>query len=113
MADLSMYRSNDKTYTLNFKDGDETPISIVGSTILFTVKKLPNDIDSSALISKRVTTHVNATSGITQVTITKTDSTIDVGNYVYDMKLIDSSGNNTTIPGGSFTIKRDITRTTS
>lgn len=110
MTDLSMYRANDKTWTLTFKDGDGTPISLVGATLLFTVKRLPNDADTSALISKRVTTHTNATSGITAVTITNSDSNLAIGNYFYDFKLIDSGGNNTTVTCGSFTIKRDITR---
>jgi hypothetical protein len=113
MADLTMFRANDKTWTLTFKDSDDVPINIYGSTILLTVKKNANDPDSSAIITKRVTTHIDATSGVSAITVTKTDSAKDVGNYVYDMKLIDSAGDNTTIPGGSFFIKRDITRATS
>jgi len=113
MADLSMFRGDDKTWNLTFTDSNGTAINLTSATIFLTVKKNTSDADTSAVISKTVTAHTNPTGGISALTVTHTDSAIAIGNYYYDIQLVDSAGSVTTITNGSFTIKRDITVRTS
>jgi hypothetical protein len=113
MADLEMYRGDDKTINLTFTNSAGSPIDLTSASIFFTVKKYSDDADASALISKKVTSHTQATGGLSSVTISDSDSNIAIGNYKFDIQLVDSAGSVTTVTTGSFSIKRDITiRTT-
>lgn len=113
MADLEMYRGDDKTINLTFTDSTGSPIDLTSASIFFTVKKFGTDGDSAALISKKVTSHTQATAGLSSITISDIDSNISIGNYKFDIQLVDSASSVTTVTTGSFTIKRDITiRTT-
>jgi hypothetical protein len=113
-TDLSIYRGDDKTWNLNFTDANGSPIDLTNSVIYFTVKKKTGDLDASAYIAKDITSHSQATGGISAITITDTDSDIAVGTYYYDIQLVDSVGIVTTITTGNFLVLRDITiRTTT
>jgi hypothetical protein len=109
MTNLEMYRGDDKTFNLTFTDSDGDPIDLTDAKVFLTVKRRQTDADSAAIIAKKVTSHSQATGGITAVTVTHTDSAVDVGSYYYDIQLVDSNTDVTTITTGSFTIKRDIT----
>jgi hypothetical protein len=79
---------------------DGVATSIVGSTVLFTVKSTEyddDDTDGSALIQKTVTSHTDPTHGISTITLTPAD-TRDVvpGNYYYSIK-IDLASNDVTV----------------
>jgi hypothetical protein len=69
---------------------------ITGYTIFFTVKKNTNDLDDTdddkALISKNITSHTNAAGGISLLSLTTSDTSINPGTYFYDIKLKNSEG---------------------
>jgi hypothetical protein len=74
--------------------------SIAGSTILFTVKSVESDddtTDSSALIAKNVTSHTDAANGISTITLLPADTrSLDPGNYYYSIK-IDKASDDVTV----------------
>ena len=113
MADLTVTRRNDKTYTINFADSDGNAINITGWKIYFTVKKVATDADNAALIQKSVTSHTNAAGGISAVTLTNSNTNLPEGRYAYDIKVIKNDGTNETITSGGFNIVEDITDATS
>jgi hypothetical protein len=118
MSDLRMFRGDSRTWVVNFKDKSTgNPIDITGYTLFFTVKDknryLTDASDSSAIISKNVTTHVDSSSGISQIVITSSDTTsITPKAYIYDIQLKDSYDRVFTIDSGNFLIDADVTRRT-
>lgn len=117
MTDLRVYRGDSKAWTINFKDGDNNPIDITNCHIFFTVKDknkyVADSNDSDALITKDVSTHVDATTGISQIVISSSDTTsITPRVYVYDMQLKDADNKILTMLFGNFYIDADVTRRT-
>ena len=109
MTELSIFRGDDKTWTLNFKDSSSVAIDITGATVFFTVKENKADSDNDALIKKDQSSHVDAVNGQTKITLTNSDTNIRVGNYHYDFQLVDSTGLVTTVLSGILKITQDIT----
>jgi len=91
---MKFYRENTVNINLSFPGVDLT-----GATVYFTVKADYDDdgTDSSALIKKDVTSHIDAANGQTVVVLTPSDTDVEPGKYVYDIKLKKSSGEQTTL----------------
>jgi hypothetical protein len=70
--------------------------TLVGATIRFTVKTSEFDTsvtDSTAVITKNVTSHIDATNGKSMITLNPTDTaTLTPGKYYYDIKVAEASG---------------------
>lgn len=70
--------------------------TLVGATIRFTVKTVEYDTnvtDSTAVITKNITSHTNAAAGLSLITIDPTDtSTLTPGKYNYDIKVAEAGG---------------------
>jgi hypothetical protein len=113
ITELSIFRGDDKTWTLNFKDVVGNAIDITGATVFFTVKENKADSDNDSLIKKDQSSHSDPTNGKTTITLTNSDTNIRVGNYHYDFQLVDSVGLVTTVLSGIFKITQDITTRTS
>lgn len=111
--DLNIYRGDDKSWTLTFKDSSGTAINITGYTVFFTVKKNKSDVEDDALITKDITSHSDAGNGQTTLSITNTESAIAVGEYWYDIQTKDGSGNINTVVVGNFNVLQDVTVRTS
>jgi hypothetical protein len=94
---LSFYKENTVTINLNFSGVDLT-----GATVYFTMKSSYDDVsnDSSAIISKNITSHINASAGETAVVLTPAETDVPVGNYYYDIKLKKADGVQQTIQSG-------------
>lgn len=77
------------------------PEDISGWNLYFTVKNDFNDIDDDAIISKDVTFPTNAESqaGIGYLSLTSSDTDVDIGEFFYDMKLIDTGMRETFLRG--------------
>jgi hypothetical protein len=110
---INIIRRDDTTITTTCKDSSGNPIDITGYSVFFTVKSEPNQPDSDALISKKVTSHSNPTQGITHITLTHDDTNIDEGDYIYDFQLVTPGGAVSSSQRDTITVTNDITiRTT-
>lgn len=107
-------RGDTRLINIKFVQSDGvTPIDITGGKVYFTVNasNSPTD-DTSIAFQKLVTSHTNPTQGQTQVKIVTGDTqNIAPGVYYYDVELVDSSGNVTSLKQDEFDINADITRT--
>lgn len=96
---ITVQRGTTYSITINYQE-DGVAANITGSTILFTVKSAEFDddpTDSTALISKTVTSHVNPTGGISRVTLTPSDTrNVEPGKYYYSIK-IDKASDDVTV----------------
>ena len=108
---LSMFKENNRTIVLTFKDSTGTAINITSYTVRFTVKQRfdNSSADSSAVIIKNVTVHSDPTNGQSQIVLTKTDLNIAATTYKYDIKYIDNSGNEVTIVQDDLIIRDVVT----
>ena len=112
-TNLAIYRGDDKTWNLAFKDAEGDPIDITGATVWFTAKENTTDEDASAVLQKQITSHSNPTQGETQLSLIPSDTdAMEVKDYEYDMQLVESSGKVSTFMRGKLNIIQDITVST-
>lgn len=106
MAKYSVYRENTRNISLSF-DG----VDLTGATVYFTVKTQPDDdaADTTAVIKKDITSHIDATNGQTRIELTPSDTDIEPDKYQYDIKLKKASGEQVTVDLGTFVVKPAIT----
>lgn len=95
MGKFTVDRGTTFTIDVAYKDNG-LPASLVGATVRFTVKSTEYDSstdDSTAVITKDVTSHVDAAGGISAVIIDPVDTaTLDPGKYHYDIKVAEAGG---------------------
>jgi len=113
MSQLSLFRGDNKSYTLTFIDGDGAAIDITDWTIFFTVKKNKLAVDADADISKDITSHTAPLTGLSAITLTASDTDLDPRVYWYDIQVKKDDGKIATVMKGQFVVKGDITRRTS
>lgn len=108
---LNVFKENNRVLDIYFKDASGTAVNITDYTIRFTVKQRFDNstTDASALILKNVTAHTDAAAGHTRVELSKTDTNISPGTYVYDWKYIDASGNEVTVVQDEFVVHKVVT----
>jgi len=89
---LEIVRKDTKNYRVILKR-DGIAVDISGWTVYFTVKNDFNDADSVALISKNYLMPNNSDSqaGIGYLPLSSSDTNIAIGEYVYDMKFINTN----------------------
>ncbi len=109
MVSLTIYEGNDKSWTITIKDSEDDAIDITGYTFLFTVKSKISDEDADALISKNITSHTSPTTGVTTLSVDRTD-TVDLkpSSYPCDLQMIDTSSKRTTIFKGTFSVSQSV-----
>lgn len=88
-----------------------TGVDLTGATIYFTVKASSDEStdDSTAIIKKDVTSHTDPTQGVTSIGLTPTDTNVQPGSYIYDIKLKKATGEQTTIQYGKCVIDPVVT----
>lgn len=95
MGKFTVDRGTTFTIDVEYKDNG-VAASLVGATVRFTVKSTEYDSsadDSTALITKNVTSHTDAAAGLSMITIDPTDTaTLTPGKYHYDIKVAEASG---------------------
>lgn len=92
MTEISVNRKNTKSYDLTITEND-IPKDIEDYVIKFTVKKNTNDLDNddvSAIIAKTITATSNV--GLATISLTTSDTNINPGAYMYDIKLKNPAG---------------------
>ena len=88
-----------------------TPVNLTGATCFFTAKSVADtDVtDAQAAISTSWTAHSSATEGITTINLSKTQTKVAVGDYYYDVQVVDSGGVVMTVLSGVVEIIKEIT----
>lgn len=92
------------------------PYDITGQTVFFTVKSeagLSSADDTGAAISKTVTVHTDATSGITDIELTDDDTRITPGIYWFDVQIKDADGGVASAKKQQIEFVSDVTKRTS
>lgn len=95
MSDISIRKGNHKDVPFQVKDG-ATILSLAGATVELMVKEDLADIDSAAKITKisseaaEMTIDSEALGKFTVHFIPTDTSTLDAGNYFYDIRIITS-----------------------
>jgi len=107
-VDLKVIKGSTPVYELTFIDENKAVIDITGYTVFFTVKTKPDDLDAAALISYTITSHYNATGGISLVSLTAAD-TARIGNFYYDFKVKTDEAKIYYPLGGTITFGQNIT----
>ena len=111
---ITIIRGTDQSIVVTFTDANGSPIDLTNQAVFFTVKT-PEKIDeldttdANAVIKKTITVHTDPTHGKTTVVLTNTDTSIDAGNYLYDLKLKTASGAISAIQAGQFNIVDPVT----
>jgi hypothetical protein len=83
--DFYINQQNTATIPLKFTDSLGADINITGSTVYFTAKLTPEDLDADAIIKKVITIHSDPTHGITSVPLLSTDTDQSLACYVYEL----------------------------
>lgn len=117
MVDLEVYKGDSKDINLTIQDSSGTAIDITGYSFYMTVKSNATDSDDDAVIDKEVTSHTDASSGETTISLSTTDTNQTVSSstnkYVYDVRMKDTSGKVTTLLSGNFKVLQNITVSTA
>lgn len=119
---LNITRGDDYIIPLTLQldtDGTLTPINLTGSSVYFTVKEKDiisdtDNTDTTATFQVIVTSHTDATHGITAIPITRVQTNLlkKSDKYVYDVQIIDTAGKHTTVIVPSpIVLTLDATRT--
>jgi hypothetical protein len=111
-ADLCWTRGDSGRLDVSVKDADGTAYNLTGSTLFLTVKNTLTDVDSAAVIRKEVTSHSNATGGLSHFDILTTDNAT-AGVRFYDVQLKDSTNKIYTLFGGLWKVLADVTTRTA
>jgi len=100
-TNLSLVQADEKAYNLTLT-GASDPIDITDATVKMTIKRSLSD--ATPTLEKTVTSHTDAVNGKTTITLTTTDTNIEVGNYYYDVQISGGSLSKTTILKGKLVI---------
>ena len=106
-----IYRGDNNSYTLSFKDSTNSPIDITGWKIYFTMKQRLDQLDSEACLRTDVTTHDDEINGLSSIHLSngQTDLLIP-GIYFYDIQVKKADHTILTIVSGQIEVKADVTR---
>lgn len=95
MGKLTVDRGTTFTIDIVYKKNG-VAATLSGATVRFTVKSVEYDTsttDATAVITKNVTSHVDAPNGLSKITINPADTaTLTPGKYLYDIKVAEGGG---------------------
>ena len=103
---LTITQGDEKAYNLTFSTAGVAQ-DITDATVKMTVRRTRNS--GEALISKVVTTHTDPTEGKTTITLSPTDTAIDLGAYYYDIQISGGGIGKKTVMKGELTITWQVT----
>lgn len=106
---LEIARKTNKTYGIEFKKNGQS-IDITNWTIYFTVKENIKDSDAEAKIKKDIATHSDPINGKSIIPLRVEDTTLPAGNYYYDIKIKDDSGNIKILISGRIKFTETVTQ---
>lgn len=99
-TNLQIVAKDSKIYTLRLKRNG-VAVDISGWSLYFTAKEDFNDLDAAAKISKSTTfpDDANSEAGIGFLSLSSDDTDLDVGEFFYDMKFVDTDFRTTFMRG--------------
>jgi hypothetical protein len=89
MATITIKRGNPYNATITVTNASGNPYDLTDKTVFFTVKKATDTgtDDSVAVITKDITSHTNASGGITTLDLTAAQTDIVLGDYNWDLRI--------------------------
>jgi hypothetical protein len=91
-----------------FIDENGVVVDITGAKIFFTVKDKTSDDDDHAILKKDVVASLDPQSGHEQITLTPTDTSSLLGNYLYSIKIKLSTGKIYSVAEGTICFRKEI-----
>ncbi len=111
---ITLIRGDSRNIQVTVKDSSGNAIDITGGTVFFTVNALEEpDDDTGAVITKDVTSHTDALSGVSTIELTSDDTDVEPGEYWYDVQFVSTSGSVSSREKGKLLVVSDITRRNS
>ena len=107
---LEALRGDTKVFNLTFKTAAGVAIDITGWSIWMTIKTAATDLDASAALQVKVTSHTSPTTGLSKITLTATQTNTLSGAYFYDIQIKKVDGTVETVLLGKINFSDDITR---
>ncbi len=111
MATIRIKRGDSLVESVDIMDCEGNLIDCTGWTIYFTVRSsvppTSDSDDNDAIISKTID---GSSTGQHTLTLTKEDTNIDPGNYLFDFQANPSANEVDSTETGVFVIQADITR---
>jgi hypothetical protein len=116
---LSLTRGDTQSYTLTFKEANDTLYDISGWTVYFTLKENPDLPDSAASLQKILTAGTNGTtgfgtsgtSGIATISLFPSDTVnLAPGQYDFDIQVRTAAAEVYTVLKGKFDLEYDVSR---
>ena len=106
-----IYRGDNSSYTLSFKNNDGTPIDITGWKIYFTMKQHLFQSDEDAALKVDVIVHDDPVNGKTSIYLTNgLTEKLEPITYLYDIQVKKPDNTVLTIIVDKVEVKADITR---
>ena len=115
MKSITVKRNDTRDIPITFEAGE---LDITGYTIWFTVREdIPDtstsdDTDALIAIKQLPAELTDPTNGTTTITLSSSDTNIDVGKYKYDIQYETATGEIHSTDIGMFVVEGDITRST-
>jgi hypothetical protein len=106
---LDIYRGTNQTVTIAGRDQSNAIATLTSKTVSVYVANRPNDPDVASAVLTKSGTVVSTTAGTFSVAITPDDTASLEGDYRYQAKTTDGSGNVAVVAVGRFRIRPDIT----
>lgn len=92
MAYLEVYQGNSRIIDLSFTEDNGTPINVSGAVVYYTVKRTYSESNTNAIINKVITgNNAAAVTGFMTMTLTPTDTSQCVGDFLAGFTFIDTS----------------------
>lgn len=113
MQSIEVVCKNDVTIELTLRNKRGKLMDLTGGTVFLTVKSDDTVADNDATLAKTITSHITPLKGRTNVALSATDTDKTPGEYIYDCKLITSTGAKHNTPRGVFTFTKEVTTRTA
>ena len=113
----AFYRGDTKAFNLSFKDSAGAPIDITGHELWFTMKGQVTDLDTDAVLQKKIVfpSGTESESGSGTLTLDSDETgAIDPGTYFFDLQKVipENPPVVATLMSGKISVLADITRST-
>lgn len=105
---IDLYSGEDRTVTLAARDSSNAVVDLTSKTVTVYVGMRPNDPTVQTAVFTKSGTIVSASAGTYSIDIDADDTADLEGDYRYQAKTTDASGNVAVVTTGRFRVRRDI-----